>query len=249
MSNSSSISSHDALSFQFVTLFPEIIHSYMHTGIVGRAVRNQHIQTQCVDLRHYGKGPYKSVDDLPFGGGPGMVIQAEPVAQAIDSLDDPGLKILLSPNGKVFTQQDAERLTKHSAITFICGRYEGIDARIHIDYVDEVYSVGDYVLSGGELPAMIIADAITRLIPGVLNNQESAKYESHAQASDYLLEHPHYTRPAVWRGHEVPAVLMSGHHARIQAWRDQQSFELTARVRPELLSHSNLIAQKKQTNA
>jgi tRNA (guanine37-N1)-methyltransferase len=245
MKSSNDVPSNPSICFQFITLFPEVIQSYMHTGIIGRAVRNQHIQTQCVDVRQYGKGPYKSVDDLPFGGGPGMVIQAEPIAQAIDSLENPGLKVLLSPNGKVFTQQDAERFKEHSAITFICGRYEGIDARIHIDYVDEVYSVGDYVLSGGELPAMIIADAITRLLPGVLNNKESAKYESHAQASDYLLEHPHYTRPAVWRGHEVPSVLMSGHHAHIQAWRDQQSFELTARVRPELLNNPNLTSQKK----
>lgn len=235
------------VNFNFVTLFPDMIQAYMQAGIVGRAVQKEIIQTNYVQIREYGKGAYRSVDDLPFGGGAGMVIQAEPVAQAIDSLADPGYKILLSPNGKVFTQRDAEDLLQHQNITFICGRYEGIDARLHIDYVDAVYSVGDYVLSGGELPAMIMADAITRLLPDVLNNAESAKYESHANETCGLLEHPHYTRPAIWRTHEVPPVLVSGHHARIQDWRRKESIKLTAQVRPELLKNTNLTPAEQAT--
>ena len=226
--------------FQFVTLFPEVIEPYMHAGVIGRAQERALVTYHSVNIRDFARGNYRSVDDLPFGGGAGMVIQAEPVAQAIDALPHRGKRILLSPNGRLFTQRDAERLSQEETLTFICGRYEGIDARLHIDYVDEVLSVGDYVLSGGELPAMMIADTITRLIPGVLNNAESVIHESHSSQSGALLEHPHYTRPAQWRGHSVPDVLLSGHHARIEQWRRMESIKITAQVRPELLNLKTL---------
>jgi tRNA (guanine37-N1)-methyltransferase len=181
-----------------------------------------------------------------------MVIQAEPVAQAIDSIPAPGRRILLSPNGVPFSQPIARRLSTESDITFVCGRYEGIDARLHIDYVDEVISVGDYVLSGGELAAMIIADAVTRLLPSVLNNAQSAITESHSEETGALLEHPHYTRPAVWRDHSVPEVLLSGHHEKIERWRRAESLKLTAQVRPELLQRlitSKILNPKEQAEA
>ena len=228
------------LQFNFVSLFPEVIIPYMESGVVGRAIQRELICIEAVNFRDFAEGNYRSVDDVPFGGGPGVVIQAEPVALAIDSLQNVGKKIMLSPNGKPFTQQDAQRLSQESAITFICGRYEGIDARLQIEYVDEVFSVGDYVLSGGELPALMIADAITRLIPGVLNNADSSLFESHCDEMDFLLEHPHYTRPALWRGHTVPDVLLSGHHARIEAWRRDASLKLTAQVRPDLFKKISL---------
>lgn len=227
-----------------LTLFPEAILPYFEIGVTGRAIEREVIDLHCVNFRDYAEGNYKAVDDLPFGGGAGMVIQAEPVAQALDDLQSKGRElgtvIMMAPTGKVFTQQDAERLSHASALTFICGRYEGIDARLNIEYVNEVFSIGDYILSGGELAAMVMIDAIARLKPGVLNNAESATYESHSAAGGSLLEHPHYTRPATWRGHSVPSVLLSGHHARIQAWRREESLKTTARVRPELLENIEL---------
>ena len=229
-----------ALHFHFLTLFPEVVAPYMESGVVGRAIQRGLIQVNALNFRDFAEGNYRSVDDVPFGGGPGVVIQAEPVALAIESLQNAGKKIMLSPNGKAFTQHDAQRLSQEKAITFICGRYEGIDARLQIEYVDEVFSVGDYVLSGGELPALMIADAITRLIPGVLNNADSNLFESHCDEMDFLLEHPHYTRPALWRGHTVPDVLLSGHHARIEAWRRDASLKLTAQVRPDLFEKISL---------
>lgn len=227
-----------------LTLFPEAVQGYFNIGVTGRAVERSVIDIHCVNFRDYAQGNYKAVDDLPFGGGAGMVIQAEPVAKAIDDLPlsgrQRGTVVLLAPTGKVFTQRDAERLSQSEAITFVCGRYEGIDARLNIEYVNEVFSIGDYILSGGELAAMVIIDAIARLKPGVLNNSESATHESHSLGGDQLLEHPHYTRPATWRGHEVPPVLLSGHHKRIQTWRREESIKATARVRPELLENIDL---------
>jgi tRNA (guanine37-N1)-methyltransferase len=178
-----------------------------------------------------------------------MVIQAEPVAQALDSLPERGRSlghvILTAPSGRTFTQRDAERLSAYPTLTFVCGRYEGVDARLNIEYVNEVLSIGDYVLSGGELAAMVMIDAIARLHPGALNNSESAENESHSLSAQQLLEHPHYTRPATWRGHEVPPVLLSGHHARIQAWRRRESIKVTAQARPEILKNIELTQEER----
>ena len=238
-----------AQELNILTLFPEAITPYFGIGMTGRAIQRQVIDVHCLNFRQFAEGNYKAVDDVPFGGGAGMVIQAEPVARALDSLETSGRSkgtvILLAPTGKVFTQRDAERLSQKSSITFVCGRYEGIDARLNIEYVNEVFSIGDYVLSGGELAAMVIIDAIARLKPGVLNNSESTTHESHSLDGDQLLEHPHYTRPATWRGHTVPSVLLSGHHARIQAWRRQESIKTTAQVRPELLENIDLTPEER----
>ena len=239
---------HPTQSLNLLTLFPEAVTPYFQFGVTGRAINRGVIDLHCVNFRDYAEGNYKAVDDLPFGGGAGMVIQAEPVAKALDDLiakgRNLGTVIMLAPTGRVFTQADAERLSQASTLTFICGRYEGIDARLNIEYVNEVFSIGDYILSGGELAAMVMIDAIARLKPGVLNNAESATYESHSAKSGSLLEHPHYTRPATWRGHSVPSVLMSGHHARIQAWRREESLKTTARVRPELLENIDLTPEE-----
>ena len=232
-----------------LTLFPEGVMPYLSIGVTGRAAERKLIDIECVNFRNFASGNYKSVDDLPFGGGAGMVIQAEPVAKALDSLpqrDRPlGRVILTAPSGRPFTQRDAERLSQEPALTFVCGRYEGVDARLNIEYVHEVLSIGDYVLSGGELAAMVMIDAVARLRPGALNNAESALHESHSLKAQQLLEHPHYTRPATWRGHEVPPVLLSGHHARIQAWRRRESLKMTAQVRPELLKEIELTEEER----
>lgn len=232
-----------------LTLFPEMVQSYFKVGVVGRALDRGLLELECVNFRDFATGNYQAVDDVPFGGGAGMVIKAEPVALALDDIaarGKLGRVILTAPSGAVFTQRDAERLSQESNLTFICGRYEGIDARLNIEYVNEVFSIGDYVLSGGELATMVMIDAIARLRPGALNNADSVKHESHSLSSHQLLESPHYTRPATWRGHEVPSVLLSGHHARIQAWRRQESIKRTAQVRPELLNNTVLTPEERE---
>ena len=221
------------LPIQLVTLFPEELSPYLSFGILGRALTRGLFTLSFHNPRDYAVGNYRQVDAPAFGGGPGVVIQAEPVARAIEAIPDPGRRILLSPSGRLFRQEDAERwASERQPLTLVCGRYEGIDGRIEIEHIDEVVSIGDYVLSGGELPALILIDAVARLLPGALNNQDSARFESHSEG---LLEHPHYTRPAEWRGHPVPEVLRSGHHALISEWRAARSQERTARYRPELL--------------
>lgn len=233
----------DHLRCNILTAFPEAVRPYFESGITGRAIERGLMSVDCVNFRDYAEGRYKAIDDVPFGGGPGVVLKPEPIARALDALAERGelgRVILTAPNGKVFTQRDAERLSAEPTLTFLCGRYEGIDARINIEYVNEVLSIGDYVLSGGELASMVIIDALARLRPGALNNADSAVYESHSLTGQTLLEHQHYTRPATWRGHEVPPVLLSGHHQRIQAWRRRESIKQTARVRPELLDNIEL---------
>ena len=231
-----------------LTLFPNAVMPYFGLGVTGRAIERELITVECLNFRTFAEGRYQAVDDVPFGGGAGMVIKAEPIARALDTLAEQGTLgkvILTAPSGKVFTQRDAERLSQESHLTFICGRYEGIDARLNIEYVNETFSIGDYVLSGGELAAMVMIDALARLRPGALNNADSTVYESHSLSSQQLLECPHYTRPATWRGHPVPPVLLSGHHARIQSWRRQESIKHTARVRPELLHNTDLTPEER----
>ena len=234
----SEVSAHESahsvpLPIQLVTLFPEEMTPYLSFGILGRALTRGLFTLSFHNPRDYAVGNYRQVDAPAFGGGPGVVIQAEPVARAIEAIPRPGRRILLSPSGRLFRQEDAERwANERQPLTLVCGRYEGIDGRIEIEHIDDVISIGDYVLSGGELPALILIDAVARLLPGALNNQDSARFESHSEG---LLEHPHYTRPAEWRGHPVPEVLRSGHHALISEWRAARSQERTARYRPELL--------------
>lgn len=223
--------------FTVLTLFPDLIRSYVSQGVVGRAVESGLVDVEAVDIRAFATDKYRTVDDVPFGGGAGMVLKAEPVAAALESVGPVDHRIMLAPSGRPFSQQDAVRWSSLDSVVLVCGRYEGIDARIREDFVDDAVSIGDYVLSGGELGALVVLDATLRLVPGVLGNSESPQKESFAEG---LLEHPHYTRPAEWRGRAVPDVLLSGHHARIAKWRRQRSLERTWALRRDLISQAVL---------
>ena len=224
------------------TLFPDIVSSYVKQGVIGRAVQTGLVDVETVDIRTFSTNKHRTVDDLPFGGGAGMVLMPEPIAQAIESVGAVSRRLLLTPSGRQFSQADAELLSTLDSILLVCGRYEGVDQRIRDDFVDDAISIGDYVLSGGELGALVVLDATLRLLPGVLGNAQSAKSESYA---DSLLEHPHYTRPAQWRGRDVPEVLLSGHHEKIAAWRRSKSIERTAALRPDLLDEARLTRKEK----
>lgn len=222
--------------FSIVTLFPDMIFHALQEGVVARAIQLQKIQVQCFNPRDYTHDVHHTVDDRPFGGGPGMLMMAEPLALAIEEAiaqGGPACVIYCSPQGRPLTQawvNETAQDTQH--VVLICGRYEGIDERVIERYVDQEISIGDYVLSGGELPALVMLDAIARQRPNVLGNQESKEHDSFQQG---LLDCPHYTRPAVWRGMEVPDVLQSGHHEKIKAWRQAQSVSRTKQRRPDLL--------------
>ena len=226
--------------FDIMTLFDKEVSAFLHTSILGRAIKNGCFEVHCHNIRDYTEDKQKRVDDAPYGGGMGMVMQAAPIRNCfnhiLSRLD--GKKphvIYLSPKGRRFTQSRAKKLLKHENIVLLCGHYEGVDQRILDSIVDEEISVGDYVLTGGELPACIVADAVCRLIDGVLPLPECYENES---IENGLLEYPQYTRPPVWRGREVPEVLLSGHHANIEKWRRAQSEELTAQRRPDLMEES-----------
>jgi len=279
------------MKFNILTLFPEMVMAGLNTSIVGRGIANGLLTIEATDIRDYAFNKHKSVDDYPYGGGAGMLIQAEPVylaylgvtgEQAKASLEyeskgyvegapeevkdeacegatervsgDATEKssevrqqeeakksprvIYLSPIGKVFNQALAEELAKEEELILLCGHYEGIDERVLEEIVTDYISIGDYVVTGGELPAMILVDAISRLVPGVLSNSASTDFESF---QDNLLEYPHYTRPEDWRGKKVPEILLSGHHANIEKWRHEQSIKRTKENRPDLLDKSKEI--------
>ena len=227
------------MNYHVLTLFPEMVLSGLNTSIIGRAMEEGLLSIEAVDIRAYTENKHGKVDDYPYGGGAGMVMQAQPVYdayQAVRSTMDRSPRVIyMTPQGRVFDQQLAQELSEEKELVFLCGHYEGIDERVLEEIVTDYVSIGDYVLTGGELPAMVMIDAISRLVPGVLNNEESAQTESF---QDYLLEHPHYSRPAVWREHEVPAVLLSGHHANIEKWRREQSIVRTWKRRPDLLERA-----------
>ena len=223
--------------FVVATLFPDLVENYVKQGVVGRAVGRGIVGVETIDIRSFSTNRHRTVDDVPFGGGAGMVLMPEPVAQAIESAGTVSRTVLLTPSGRQFRQADAETWSQLDSILLVCGRYEGIDQRIRDDFVDDSVSIGDYVLSGGELGALVVLDATLRLVPGVLGNSESPQKESFAEG---LLEHPHYTRPAEWRGRAVPDVLLSGHHARIAKWRRQRSLERTWALRRDLISQAVL---------
>ena len=224
------------MNYHVLTLFPEMIESVMKTSITGRAIEEGKISLQAVNIRDFAFNKHNKVDDYPYGGGAGMVMQAEPVYLACQSVCDKMKKkprvVYLTPQGSVFSQKMAEDFSKEEDIVFLCGHYEGIDERVLEEIVTDNVSIGDYVLTGGELPAMVMMDAISRLVKGVLNNEQSAEFESFY---DNLLEYPQYSRPAVWHEKQVPNVLLSGHHANIEKWRRQQSLIRTKNRRPDLL--------------
>jgi tRNA (guanine37-N1)-methyltransferase len=226
-----------------VTLFPELFTSFFATSLMGRARENGAVEVHYEDLRPHGLGKHRSVDDSPYGGGSGMVMRADCTLAAMDAACDaigggeaaPVHRILLTPQGKRFTQQDARRLAEKERICLTCGRYEGFDERVR-GFVDEELSVGDFVVTGGEIPAMCMLEAIIRLLPGVLGNDDSALEESFSEQCGGLLEYPHYTRPVSFRGLDVPEILRNGDHAKIRKWREEQSRARSAAKRPDLLS-------------
>ncbi len=236
----------------------------LDTSIIGRAMSKGILSVEAVNIRDYAFNKHNSVDDYPYGGGAGMLMQAEPVYQAYEAVmnrissgesdpmpgDTAGSRrkqprvVYLSPQGKTFHQGMAEELAKEEELIFLCGHYEGIDERVLEEIVTDYVSIGDYVVTGGELPAMIMVDAISRLVPGVLHNDVSAEFESF---QDNLLEYPQYSRPEIWHGKQVPEVLLSGHHANVEKWRREQSVIRTARLRPDLLEKADLSERERET--
>lgn len=227
----------------FITLFPEIFQPILNASILKRAQKKGLLEFELINLRDFGIGAHKSVDDKSYGGGVGMVLKPDVLANTLRSALDINKKqplgkfkiVLTSASGHTFNQQKAKQLSKLKHLVLICGHYEGIDQRFIDKYVDEEISIGDYVLTGGELPAMVIADSITRLIKGVLEKEEAIKNESF---ENNLLEYPHYTRPENFEGLNVPKVLLSGNHAQIETWRHEKAVEKTKKVRPDLLNLS-----------
>jgi tRNA (guanine37-N1)-methyltransferase len=222
--------------FYVMTLFPEMIREAMVHSILGRAQEDGKIELETVNIRDFSHNKQLHVDDAPYGGGAGMVMQAPPVYEAWESIVNRiGHKppvVFMTPAGQTFTQQKAKELSGYPELVFLCGHYEGIDQRVIDEIVTEEISIGDYVLTGGELPALVVMDAVSRMVPGVLGNETSAEDESF---SGMYLEYPQYTRPPIFHGQEVPEVLLSGHHENIRKWRLEQSMRITAEKRPDLL--------------
>ncbi len=236
--------------FDVLTLFPEMFSSFLSVSIIKRAHEKGLVSTSILDYRQWSTDKHQTVDDTPYGGGGGMVLKPEPLFYAIDDLlaesDERPPILLMTPQGEPFTQKKAEELAKHPRLVLLCGHYEGYDERIRQYLVTEEISIGDYVLTGGELPAMVVMDSIMRLIPGVLGNHQSAVEDSFASG---LLEYPQYTRPAEFRGMKVPEVLLSGHHQRIKEWRRYQSLLRTWQRRPDLLKTADLTEKDRATLA
>ncbi|HEY7912098.1 MAG TPA: tRNA (guanosine(37)-N1)-methyltransferase TrmD [Blastocatellia bacterium] len=221
--------------FDIITIFPDIFRGVFDFGIIRRAVEAGLVEINIHDLRDSTYDRHRQVDDRPFGGGAGMVMKPEPLFRAVEAITEgaAGLDVvLLSPQGRLFDQQIAQEYSRKDRVVLICGRYEGIDERVAEHLVSDELSIGDYVLSGGEIPAMVVVDAVTRLLPGALGCEQSAETESFVGG---LLDYPHYTRPAEYRGYRVPDILLSGHHAEIEAWRRRKAIEKTARRRPDLI--------------
>lgn len=215
-----------------VTLFPELFSPHLSTSLLGKAIEAGRLTVEVHDLREHGLGKHRSVDDSPFGGGAGMVMRPEPIFEAVERVRGPeSYVVLLSPRGTVLRHEVVHRLSRLEHLVLICGRYEGVDERVVQHLCDEEVSIGDFVLAGGELGALVVIEAVSRLVPGVLGNAGSLESESHAAG---LLEYPHYTRPAEYRGWTVPEVLVSGNHAEVERWRQERSEELTRTRRPDL---------------
>lgn len=225
-----------------MTLFPEMCETVLSESIIGRARQKGAVEMHCVNIRDFTADKHRRVDDTPYGGGMGMVMQTQPIFDCYESIcrvsseEKPHL-VYLSPQGNTLTQARVKELAGLGHLVLLCGHYEGVDERVIEEIVDEEISIGDYVLTGGELPALVVADAVARMLPGVLANEEAFTLESHY---DGLLEYPQYTRPEEWRGRRVPEVLLSGHHANISLWRRQQALERTLERRPDMLADAEL---------
>ena len=235
------------MNYHVLTLFPEMVENGLNTSIIGRAMEKGLLSLNTVNIRDYAGNKHGKVDDYPYGGGAGMVMQAEPVYQAYlavrQKISSTPRVVYLTPQGSVFTQEKAKELAKEEDLVFLCGHYEGVDERVLEEIVTDYLSVGDYVLTGGEPPAMVIIDAVSRMVPGVLSNESSASEESF---SGNLLEYPQYSRPEVWRDKAVPSVLLSGHHGNVEKWRREQSVMRTAKWRPDLLEKAELTEQERK---
>lgn len=229
------------MKFDIITIFPTMVDAAMSEGIIGRARSRGLLDVAVHNLRRFTSDRHHVVDDVPFGGGPGMVLKPEPLVTAVEGIraerGEPGAVVLTSPAGRPFTQVEAKRLASLGHVVLICGRYEGVDERVRDLVVTDELSIGDYVLSGGELPALVMVDAVARLVPGVVGDEQSVEADSFSRG---LLDYPHYTRPAEFRGRKVPDVLLSGHHAEIRRWRMRQSLERTLERRPELVVEATL---------
>ena len=234
------------MNFHILTLFPEMVMDGLSASIIGRAQSKGLLSVEAINIRDFAENKHNRVDDYTYGGGAGMLMQAGPVYGAYQSVAEKAKSkprvIYLSPQGQTFSQGMAEEFAKEEELIFLCGHYEGIDERVLEEIVTDYVSIGDYVLTGGELPAMVMIDAISRLIPGVLHNDVSAEFESF---QDNLLEYPQYTRPEEWHGKKVPEILMSGHHANVEKWRREQSIIRTVERRPDLLEKANLTQKEK----
>jgi tRNA (guanine37-N1)-methyltransferase len=214
-----------------VTLFPRMFDSVLNTSLLGRAIESGTLEVKVHDLRAHGLGKHRSVDDEPYGGGAGMVMRPEPIFDAVEEIrDEQSHVVLLSPRGSLLRHDGVARLAEREHIILICGRYEGVDERVAEFLADAELSIGDYVLAGGELAAMVVVESVSRFVPGVMGNLTSLESESHSQG---LLEYPQYTRPAQYRGHSVPEVLLSGHHGEVDRWRRAQSDRVTRERRPD----------------
>lgn len=235
------------MNFHVLTLFPDMIRDGFTTSITGRAVEKGLLTLEAVNIRDFSVNKHNRVDDYPYGGGAGMVMQAEPVYLAYQSvasrLKEQPRVIYLSPQGSVFNQRMAEELAQEKDLILLCGHYEGIDERVLEEIVTDEISIGDYVLTGGELPALVVMDAVSRLLDGVLHNGESAEFDSF---HDNLLEYPQYSRPEQWRGKAVPPILLSGHHLNVEKWRREQSLLRTKERRPDLLEQARLTKEDKK---
>jgi tRNA (guanine37-N1)-methyltransferase len=228
--------------FDVVSLFPELFAPFLTSGITRRAYASGQVDVQFTNPRDFASGTYRRIDDRPFGGGPGMVMMAEPLAQSLSHIQSQRAErapvVLFSPLGRVLNHRSVQEFSSGPGAILLCGRYEGLDQRFIDAHVDSQISLGDFVLSGGEIAAMALLDAVARLQPGVLSDPESHHQDSFNPALDGLLDCPHYTRPEAWAGVAVPEVLLSGHHVNIGRWRREQSLELTARHRPDLLARA-----------
>ncbi len=226
--------------FDILTVFPEMFVSPLDCSLLKKARESHLIDVRVHDIRLYAQDRHRMTDDAPYGGGGGMVMKVEPIDRALRDIragEKDGMTVLLTPQGEPFNQRTAEELAELPRLVLICGHYEGVDERVRVHLADREISIGDYVLTGGELPAMVVVDAVARLIPGVLGNADSASRDSHATG---LLEHPHYTRPAEYRDWRVPDVLLSGNHREIDRWRRKESLRRTQLRRPDLLAKANL---------
>ncbi len=232
--------------FDVLTLFPELFSSFLKETILGRAVKASLVDIRLVNIRSFARGRHLVTDDSPFGGGEGMVMKPGPVSRALDSIDrtkDRSLVLLLTPQGRTFDQPLAWDLSRMEQIILICGRYEGVDERIRTTCVDMELSIGDFVLSGGEMAAMVVIEAVSRLVPGVLGGEKSSQEDSF---EDGLLEYPQYTRPRVFKNQEVPEILLSGDHEKIRVWRRTESLKRTLERRPDLLKKAKLTEEDKR---